>query len=94
MPKINKVNLYLVSTIAVKKKYDMFYVYMADGSWFEYKLDEIKVSLVDEWVEVERVDKSAMESFMSHNIMRIKFTKGNVKIVSGEHKAPELKPVI
>lgn len=93
MSKMNKIHLYLVSTQAVRKKFDMLYVYLADGSWFEYKLDEIKVSLVDEWVEVERVDKSAMESFMSHNIMRMKFTKGNMKAVSNEHKAPDLQPV-
>ena len=85
--------LYLVSTPAIKKKYDMFYVYMCDESVFEYKLDEVRVSLVDEWVEVERIDKTAMESFMSNNILRVKFTKNIIKEVLSVCVVPELKPV-
>lgn len=88
-----KPNLYILSTVAVKKKFDMFYVYLADGSWFEYKLDEVRVSLVDEWVEVERIDKTCMESFMSNNILRVKFIKSIAKEVLNECKSPDLKPV-
>ena len=88
-----KPDLYLVSTVAVKKKYDMFYVFMGDGSIYEYKLDEVKVSLVDDWVEVERIDKTVMESFMSHNIMRIKFIKSTAKLISNEKRPPDLSPV-
>lgn len=89
----NKSNLYLVSTAAVKKKYDMFYVFMCDGSIFEYKLNEVKISLVDDWVEVERIDKSIMESFVSGNIMRVKFIKSTAKLITNEKKPPDLSPV-
>lgn len=94
MSKNNKVNLYLVSTPGIKKKFDMFYVFMCDESIFEYKLDEVKISLVDEWVEVERIDKTSMEQFMSHNIMRIKFMKNVVKSVPNENRIVDLKPVV
>ena len=88
-----KVHLYLLSTVAIKKKFDMFYVFMCDGSIFEFKLDEIKISLVDDWVEVERTDKTIMESFMSHNIMRVKFMKSTAKLVANEISSPNLSPV-
>jgi hypothetical protein len=88
-----KPNLYLVSNVAIKKKYDMFYVFMCDGSIFEYKLGEVKISLVDEWVEVERIDKTVMESFVSGNIMRVKFMKSTAKLVEIEISPPVLKPV-
>lgn len=88
-----KPNLYLVSNVAIKKKYDMFYVFMCDGSIFEYKLCEVKISLVDEWVEVERIDKTVMESFVSGNIMRVKFMKSTAKLVEIEISPPVLKPV-
>lgn len=90
---MSKSYLYLVSTPAIKKKYDMFYVYMCDESVFEYKLDEIKVILVDEWVQVERLDKTVMESFMGNNILRVKFVKSIAKEVPNEHKVPDLQPV-
>ena len=90
----NKTHLYLLSTVAVKKKFDMFYVFMCDGSIFEYKLDEIKISLVDEWVEVERLDKTIMESFMSNNIMRMKFMKSTAKLIVNDiTPIISLKPV-
>jgi len=90
---MSKPYLYLVSTPAIKKKYDMFYVFMCDGSIYEYKLDEVRISLVDEWIEVERVDKTIMESFMSHNINRVKFIKSTAKLIVNEKKGPDLMPV-
>lgn len=90
---MSKTHLYLISTAAVKKKFDMFYIFMCDGSIYEYKLDEIRISLVDDWVEVERIDKTIMESFMSHNINRMKFIKSKAKLIVNEKKAPDLKPV-
>ena len=88
-----KPNLYLLSTVAIKKKFDMFYVFMCDESVFEYKLDEVRISLVDEWVEVERIDKTMMESFMSHNIMRVKFMKSTSKLIVNEKRLLDLLPV-
>ena len=88
-----KPHLYLLSTVAIKKKFDMLYVFMCDGSIFEYKLEEVRISLVDDWVEVERVDKTIMESFMSHNIMRVKFMKSTAKLIVNEISRPDLKPV-
>jgi len=90
---MKKPHLYLVSNAAVKKKYDMFYVFLCDGSIFEYKLDEVRISLVDEWVEVERIDKTIMESFVGGNIMRVKFIKSNAKLALTEIGPPVLKPV-
>ena len=90
----NKTHLYLLSTVAVKKKFDMFYVFMCDGSIFEYELDKVKISLVDEWVEVERLDKTIMESFMSNNIMRIKFMSKVAKLIPNDiTPVSPLKPV-
>ena len=89
----NKSYMYLVSTQAIKKKFDMFYVFMCDGSIYEYKLEEVKISLVDEWVEVERIDKTIMESFMSHNINRVKFMKSTAKLITNEKRPPDLLPV-
>jgi len=91
--KKDKPDLYLLSNAAIKKKFDMFYVFMCDGSIFEYKLDEVKISLVDEWVEVERIDKTIMESFVSGNIMRVKFMKSTAKLIANEKKPPDLLPV-
>lgn len=88
-----KPHLYLLSTVAVKKKFDMFYVFMCDGSIFEFKLDEVKISLIDEWVEVERIDKTIMESFVNGNIMRVKFMKSTAKLVANEISPPNLSPV-
>lgn len=93
MSRNKKPELYLLSTVAVKKKFDMFYVFMCDGSIYEYKLDEVRISFVDDWVEVERIDKTIMESFMSHNINRMKFMKSTAKLIVNEVKGPNLLPV-
>lgn len=92
MPK-NKSGLYLVSTAAVKKKFDMFFVFMADGSIFEYKLDEVRVSKDEEWIEVERIDKTCMEAFFYSNVVRVKFMTSIAKPVLSERKNPDLLPV-
>lgn len=89
----NKNYLYLVSTKAVTKKYDMFYVYMCDESVFEFKLSEYRVCKDDDFIEVSSLDNSVMESFSLHNLMRIKFVKSTAKLVGVETSPSILKPV-
>jgi hypothetical protein len=89
----NKSHLYLVSTKAITKKYDMFYVYMCDESVFEFKLSEYRVCKDDDFIEVSRLDNTVMESFTLGNIMRVKFVKSTAKLVDTEVSVPVLKPV-
>jgi len=89
----NKNYLYLVSTKAVTKKYDMFYVFMCDESVFEFKLSEYRVCKDDDFIEVSSLDNSVMESFSLHNLMRIEFVKSTAKLVGVETSPPILKPV-
>lgn len=85
--------LYLVSTKAVTKKYDMFYIYMDDESVFEFKLNEHRICRDEDFVEVTSLDNTVMESFSMHNLMRVKFVKSTAKLVSVEASPPVLKPV-
>jgi hypothetical protein len=89
----NKLHMYLVSTPAVKKKYDMFYVFLCDGSIYEYKVEEINISIVDEFLEIEAKDRTMMESFVINSMMRMKFMRSTAKLVTNEKKAPDLSPV-
>jgi hypothetical protein len=89
----NKNHLYLVSTKAVTKKYDMFYIYMCDESVFEFKLNEYRVCRDEDFIEVTSIDNTIMELFSLHNLMRVKFVKSTVKLVGVETSPPVLKPV-
>lgn len=90
---MKKPYLYLLSTKAVTKKYDMFYVYMCDESVFEFKLNEYRVCKDEDFVEVSRLDNTVMESFNLNNIMRVKFVKSTAKLGLTEIGPPVLKPV-
>ena len=91
---MRKNHLYLISTKAITKKYDMFYVYMCDESVFEFKLNQYRVCKDDDFIEVSSLDNTVMESFTLNNIMRVKFVKSTAKLVGSDIKvAPELKPV-
>jgi sulfur relay (sulfurtransferase) DsrF/TusC family protein len=90
---MKKSHLYLVSTKAVIKKYDMFYVYMCDESVFEFKLNEYRVCRDEDFIEVTSIDNTIMELFSLHNLMRVKFVKSTVKLVGVETSPPVLKPV-
>jgi len=90
---MKKNQLYLISTKAVTKKYDMFYVHMCDESVFEFKLNEYRVCKDDDFIEVSSLDNTVMESFSLHNIMRVKFIKSTAKLISIETGPPILKPV-
>jgi len=90
---MKKSHLYLVSTKAVTKKYDMFYVYMFDESVFEFKLNEYRVCRDEDFIEVSSLDNTVMESFSLHNVMRVKFIKSTAKLIGTEVSVPALKPV-
>jgi hypothetical protein len=89
----NKSHLYLVSTKAITKKYDMFYVYLCDESVFEFKLNEYRVCRDEDFIEVTSLDNTVMELFSLHNLMRVKFVKSTAKLVGTEVSVPTLKPV-
>jgi hypothetical protein len=90
---MKKPYIYLLTTKAVTKKYDMFYVYMCDESVFEFKLNEYRVCRDEDFIEVSSLDNTTMESFSLNNILRVKFVKSSTKLVSIEAGPPILKPV-
>ena len=73
----------------LSKKYNRFIVVMGDDSIFEYDLNEYKVFRGEEWVEVEKNDKTEMDCFSIGNIMRVRFTKINNKV----KEVTVLKPI-
>ena len=89
----NKTGLYLVSTVPIKRQYDMFYIFLIDGSIYEYKLQEIRIMRDEEWVEITRLDKTMIESFSNANILRVKFMSSKAKLVESEKKGPHMTPV-
>jgi hypothetical protein len=90
---MKKNHLYLVTTKAITKKYDMFYIYMCDESVFEFKLSEYRICKDEDFIEVSRLDRTEMNSFIINNIMRVKFIKSTAKLVGVETSPPVLKPV-
>jgi hypothetical protein len=81
---MKKPNLYLMSTKKVKEKYTTFFVYMCDESVFEFDLNKHEVTREDDWVNVEKLDGSAMNSFQVNSIMRVVFedvVKNKLEIV-------------
>jgi hypothetical protein len=90
---MKKRHLYLISTKAVTKTYDMFYIFMCDESRFEFKLNEYRICIDEDFIEVTSLDDTIMELFSLHNLMRVKFVKSTAKLVDTEMTAPTLKPV-
>lgn len=91
---MKKNHLYLVSTKAITKKYDMCYIYMCDESVFEFKLNEYRICRDDDFIEVASIDNTIMESFSLHNLMRVKFIKSTAKLLADTKiSVPVLKPV-
>jgi hypothetical protein len=90
---MKKSHLYLVSTKAVTKKYDMFYIIMCDESRFEFKLSEYRICRDEDFIEVTSLDDTIMELFSLHNLMRVKFVKSTATLVGTEVTSPVLKPV-
>ena len=85
---MKKRNIHLVSDRNTKKKYNKFYIVMCDESTYEFDLNEWRVVRGEEWVEVEKIDKSEMDCFSIGNIMRVRFAKGENKT-----EVVALKPV-
>jgi hypothetical protein len=85
---MKKPSLHVVSTKAVRDKYTTLFIYMCDESVFEFDLDKHEVTREDDWVNVEKLDNSALECFQVSNIMRVKFED-----VVGKQKLAIVKPL-
>lgn len=88
---MKKSKLYLVSDSKMKKKYNKFFVFLADESVFEFELSEYKVYRDEEWVEVSKNDGSEMDCFAIGNILRVRFVNTTKKESMTE--IVSLKPV-
>lgn len=86
-----KRNIHLVSDSKTKKKYNKFFVIMADESIYEFDLKEWKVYREEEWVEVSKIDGSEMDCFSIGNIMRVRFVNTTKK--ESTTSVVSLKPV-
>jgi hypothetical protein len=89
---MKKPYIYLLTTKAITKKYDMFYVYLCDESVYEFKLSEYRVCKDEDFVEVSKLDNTVMESFTINNILRIRFISSKAKEIV-DVEVVTLKPV-
>ena len=84
--------MHLVSNKAMKKVYNKFFVVLCDDSIFEYSMNEWDVRMYEEWIEVEKLDKSEMDSFAVQNISRVRFIHTDKKCTDMTN-VTSLKPV-
>ena len=76
---MRKRNMHLVSNKAMKKVYNKFFVVLCDDTIFEYSMNEWNVRMYEEWIEVEKMDKSEMDSFAIQSISRVRFVNTEKK---------------
>ena len=90
-----KRSMYLVSNKTMKKVYNKFFVVLCDDSIFEYSMNEWDVRMYEEWIEVEKLDKTEMDSFAVQNIARVRFihTDKIDKKITDITNVTSLKPV-
>jgi len=88
-----KRSMYLISNKKMKKEYNKFFVFLCDESMFEYVISEWEIRRLDEWVEVERYDKTEMDAFALQNIARVRFVNTEKKKTLEIAQIVSIKPV-
>lgn len=83
--------MHLVTTKDTIKKFETFYVYLFDGSVFEYKLNEYNIFRDEDWLEVTKKDNKVKEAYSMGSIMRVAFVSSDT--TNPPVIAPRLKPV-
>ena len=64
-----------LSTDQLKKKYDFVVVYVCDGGWFTFRLNEWSMYQDYDWLELTKLDGTEIECFFVANVARISFGK-------------------
>lgn len=82
--------MHLVPKRKSRKKYNKLFVFLDDGSTFEYNLHEWKVTWYEGELEVEKLDQSEMDGFFSQSIVRIRFVNTDKKELA---EKTSLKPI-
>jgi hypothetical protein len=90
---MRKSNVYIISNKKMKKEYNKFFVFLCDESMFEYIISEWEIRMLEEWVEVERYDKTEMDAFAIQNIARVRFVNTDKKKTLEMAEVVPIKPV-
>jgi hypothetical protein len=77
----------------MKKDYNKFLVFLCNESMFEYSLLEWEMVISEDWLDVEKLDKTEMDSFAIQNIVRVRFVNTDKKEKSTLATVSKIKPV-
>lgn len=91
MQRTKKPKMRLVLDSKTKKRYDKFFVFMCDESFYEFDLAKYTVYKDEEWIEVTKTDETEMDCFLVHNVLRVRFVHTEKK--SSMQEVMQLKPV-
>jgi hypothetical protein len=87
-----KRRMHLVSDKKTKKMYDKFFVLMCDDNIYEFDLVNHEIYKDNDWIDVVKLDGTEMDSFLIHNVIRVRFVHTEKKS-SMQQDIPSLKSV-